>query len=465
MAAVARAALRAAPGEAARAAAAAAAGPPVAGTAEPVLPAAPAPPAAPPGAPEEPAAAVPKAGPEPAGASGAAATVRAPWRPGRRTLAGAAAVLAVAGLLAGARAVLGGGPAPPSHRPASAHWPVNLFGPVYTRPYAIGGRIYMGDHNGHVYVLNAFTGAVLWRYPRKGQPALAPVDSRPGVADHKVYVASSNGHDGHVYALDAANGKSSGATRGPVTCLAPRPARCSSTGWSSSAAATGYTPSTPGTARTTSRRSGWRARSSSPACWPTTRPTRAHRCGSGPSTCGAGRYLYALNPANGQVRWRHCWAARPPRCRRCPRTAAPCSWTADGTLYALRYQRWPGSEWSYTVQRPGPVPARRGQRRGVRGHRRLGVRADHGPRPAGLGLAGQPARAGVWPGRGVRHRVRRQRLPDVLPGRQDGRKCGQWPRPFRADDLVATPVLANSRIYVGTRGGHVYAVSVRTGTM
>jgi outer membrane protein assembly factor BamB len=47
----------------------------------------------------------------------------------------------------------------------------------------------------------------------------------------------------------------------------------------------------------------------------------------------------------------------------------------------------------------------------------------------------------------------------------DGRPCGQWPRPFRADDLVATPVLANGRIYVGTRGGHVYAVSVRTGTM
>ena len=66
VAAVARAALRAAPGEAAGAVAAAAAGPPVAGTAETVLPAAPAPPAAPPpGAPEEPAAAVPKAGPEP----------------------------------------------------------------------------------------------------------------------------------------------------------------------------------------------------------------------------------------------------------------------------------------------------------------------------------------------------------------------------------------------------------------
>jgi len=46
-----------------------------------------------------------------------------------------------------------------------------------------------------------------------------------------------------------------------------------------------------------------------------------------------------------------------------------------------------------------------------------------------------------------------------------GARCGQWPRPFAADDLVATPVLANSRVYTGTRGGHVYAVSVRTGRL
>jgi outer membrane protein assembly factor BamB len=46
-----------------------------------------------------------------------------------------------------------------------------------------------------------------------------------------------------------------------------------------------------------------------------------------------------------------------------------------------------------------------------------------------------------------------------------GRKCGWWRQPFRTDGLVATPVLANSRVYAGTLGGHVYAVSVRTGTM
>ena len=46
-----------------------------------------------------------------------------------------------------------------------------------------------------------------------------------------------------------------------------------------------------------------------------------------------------------------------------------------------------------------------------------------------------------------------------------GRPCGQWPWPFRADDLVATPLLANGRVYAGTRGGHVYAVRVMTGTL
>lgn len=38
-------------------------------------------------------------------------------------------------------------------------------------------------------------------------------------------------------------------------------------------------------------------------------------------------------------------------------------------------------------------------------------------------------------------------------------------RPFRADDLVATPLPANGRVYAGTRGGHVYAVRVMTGTL
>jgi outer membrane protein assembly factor BamB len=44
-----------------------------------------------------------------------------------------------------------------------------------------------------------------------------------------------------------------------------------------------------------------------------------------------------------------------------------------------------------------------------------------------------------------------------------GQKCGWWPRPFRADGQVATPVLGNGRVYAGTMGGHVYAVSVSTG--
>jgi outer membrane protein assembly factor BamB len=462
VAAVARAALRAAPGEAVGAAAAAAAGPPAAGTAETVLPAAPAPPAAPPpGAPEEPAAAVPKAGPEPAVTGGGAATVRAPWRPGRRTLAGAAAVLAVAGLLAGARAVLGGGAAPPPHRPASAHWPASLFGPVYTRPYSIGGRLYVGDHNGHVYVLNAFTGAVVWRYPRKGQPALAPVDTRPGVAAHKVYAASS---DGHVYGLDAYTGA--------FLWRYPAVGRLAGT------------PTSPvfldGVVFFGSGNQLYAVEAQTGADF--ARPLRlAGPVRSGPLAdnqaepgaplrqrilyVGAGTYLYALNPANGKARWRHLLSGAA--------TALPSLTpdggtvfvdSLDGMLHALRTSD--GHQlWSHPVS----------------GQAQYQPAVANGVVYAGTGDSVYALTTGrgqqVWAG------------PVTLPGpvsgpvvafgtvfvgsgsqmycldAMDGRKCGQWPRPFLADDLVATPVLANNRIYVGTRGGHVYAVSVRTGTL
>jgi outer membrane protein assembly factor BamB len=446
---VARMALRAAPGEAARAVA----GRPAAAPAPPSAP--------PPGEPQEPAGIAPKAGPEPAGAGGPAATVRARRRPGRRVLAGAAAVLAVAGLLAGARAVLGMGPAPASRPVSRAHWPVSLYGPVYTRPYSAGGRLYMGDHNGHLYVLNAFTGAVLWRYPRKGQPALAPVDTRPGVAGHKVYVASS---DGHVYGLDAATGAFSWVypAAGRLAGTPTSPVYLDGVVFFGSGNRLYAVQAQTGQEFIRPLRLAGPVRSGPLA---DNQADPGARLGKRTLYVGAGAYLYALNPANGRARWRHLLSGAA--------TALPSLTpdggtvfvdSLDGTLHALRTSD--GRQlWSHPVS--GQVQYQPAVANGV-------VYAGTGDSVYAL-TTGEGQQ--VWAG------------PVTLPGpvsgpvvafgtvfvgsgsslycldAMTGARCGQWPRPFAADDLVATPVLANSRVYTGTRGGHVYAVSVRTGRL
>src|SRR6202042_1955358 len=80
-------------------------------------------------------------------------------------------------------------------------WPYSTGFSVYTRPYLVNGTIYVGNTSGHVYALNASTGAFRWRYPRGS--AIGAVYSRPGVADHMVYVGSDNGL---IYAIRARDG-------------------------------------------------------------------------------------------------------------------------------------------------------------------------------------------------------------------------------------------------------------------
>ena len=484
VAAAARAALRAPAGEAARAVAAAIAGPPVtvppadgppvADLAGPVSPAetgpaAPAgagPPAVPPPrSPLEPVAApMAPAGPPPAGAMGAAAvTAQRRWRPGRRTLAGTVAVLAVAGLLAGARAMFGGGPGGPPHRPATARWPASLTGAVFSRPYALGGRLYVGDHNGHVYVLNAFTGAQVWQYPHKGQPALGAVDTRPGVADHNVYVASS---DGHLYALDAmtgnllwsypATGRLSSGLTSPVFLDGVVFFGSGSRLYAVSAQT--HTDYAPPLQLAGPVRSGPLADNQQELGMPLRQRTLY---------VGAGPYLYALDPADGQIRWkqplRGAATALPSLT---PDGGTVFVGSSDGKLHALRtsdgHQMWA---------------------RHVSGQAQYQPAVANGVVYVGTGDSlyalttgsGKPA----WPGSD----------PVSLPGpvsgpvvafgtvfvgsgsqlycrdASTGQPCGQWRQPFRADDLVATPVLANGRVYAGTLSGHVYAVSVTTGAL
>jgi outer membrane protein assembly factor BamB len=370
-------------------------------------------------------------------------------------------VLAVAGLLAGARAVLGMGPAPVPRPASRAHWPVSLYGPVYTRPYSIGGRLYIGDHNGHLYVLNAFTGAMLWRYPRKGQPALAPVDARPGVADHKVYVASS---DGHLYGLDAATGAFSWVypAVGRLAGTPTSPVFLDGVVYFGSGNRLYAVQARTGQDFIRPLRLAGPVRSGPLA---DNQADPGARLGERTLYAGAGAYLYALNPANGKARWRHLLSGAA--------TALPSLTpdggtvfvdSMDGTLHALRTSD--GHQlWSHPVS----------------GQAQYQPAVANGVVYAGTGDSVYALTTGdgqqVWAG------------PVTLPGpvsgpvvafgtvfvgsgsrlycldASNGRRCGQWPQPFRADDLVATPVLANGRVYVGTRGGHVYAVSVRTSTL
>ncbi|HEV8218741.1 MAG TPA: PQQ-binding-like beta-propeller repeat protein [Streptosporangiaceae bacterium] len=463
VAAVARAALRAAPGEATRAVAAATAAPPTTGAAEPVPPAAADPPAAPsPRAPQEPAAAVPKAGPEPAGASGVAATVRAPWRPGRRLLAGAAAVLAAAGVLAGARAVLAGGPAPSPHPPASAHWPASLPGQVYTRPYAIGGRLYMGDQNGYVYALNAFTGALRWQYPLKGQPALASINARPGVADHKVYVVTSNGH---LYALDAANGtlKWSYPKTGHAGSAPTSPVYLDGKVFFGSGSVLYRVSAKNGEGLRPVQLAGPISGVLADSQHAMGTPLRQRTL-----YVGAGSYLYALNPANGQVHWRHWLGSGAAALPSLSADGGTVFVDTEGTLHALNTAKKGRPEWHYPIS--GQAQYQPAVANGVvyvgtsdyvyavttDGHIPSGWPHDGRVRLPGGSVSGPVVAFGkVFVGS--------DRWLSCLDA-STGRRCGQWP-PFHTDGLVATPVLANGRVYAGTIGGHVYAVSVMTGTM
>ena len=128
-----------------------------------------------------------------------------PGRPGRgprprrrrRWLLAAAAITAAAAVIIGI--VVTAGSHGSSGSPSG--WPYSTGFSVYTRPYLVNGTIYVGNTSGHVYALNASTGAFRWRYPRGS--AIGAVYSRPGVADHMVYVGSDNGL---IYAIRARDG-------------------------------------------------------------------------------------------------------------------------------------------------------------------------------------------------------------------------------------------------------------------
>ncbi|MEW6490923.1 MAG: PQQ-binding-like beta-propeller repeat protein, partial [Thermodesulfobacteriota bacterium] len=62
----------------------------------------------------------------------------------------------------------------------------------------VGGRVYVGGHDGYVYALDGATGEMLWEFPTRGR-----VGSTPAVHGDRVFVGSS---DGYLYALRAGDG-------------------------------------------------------------------------------------------------------------------------------------------------------------------------------------------------------------------------------------------------------------------
>ncbi|MGM9481560.1 outer membrane protein assembly factor BamB family protein [Roseateles sp. NT4] len=101
-------------------------------------------------------------------------------------------------------------------------WMLATHGPVSSTPAVAGGRVYALSFDGRLYAANAATGELLWKFATEGerrfearglhgslprtQTFADPFDtylSSPVVAEGRVYFGSS---DGHVYALDAASG-------------------------------------------------------------------------------------------------------------------------------------------------------------------------------------------------------------------------------------------------------------------
>ncbi len=68
--------------------------------------------------------------------------------------------------------------------------------------------IYVGSGDGHVYALNAGSGAIRWEFPLKDQPGVGIIDSQPAMSpDGSVVYAASSGGGGHVYAVAVGTGR------------------------------------------------------------------------------------------------------------------------------------------------------------------------------------------------------------------------------------------------------------------
>jgi len=78
-------------------------------------------------------------------------------------------------------------------------WHTKLESGVETTPAVAFGKVFVGADDGNLYVLNATSGKLVWKYSTKGPIIASPIVSINGI----VYVGST---DGKIYALNAENG-------------------------------------------------------------------------------------------------------------------------------------------------------------------------------------------------------------------------------------------------------------------
>ncbi len=72
---------------------------------------------------------------------------------------------------------------------------------IQSSPAVVGGTVYFGSRDGHVYAVDARTGSERWRFDQKVSWCI----TSPAVRDGVVYAGTSDGH--FVQALDAASGE------------------------------------------------------------------------------------------------------------------------------------------------------------------------------------------------------------------------------------------------------------------
>src|SRR5262245_59347041 len=112
----------------------------------------------------------------------------------------------------------------PTNGPSSGavHWEYQLPAPMSVVPIVAGGRVYVGDTEGHapaMHTLDARTGALLWRYPSHSGSRGFVTSLVADEARKLVYVGADSG----LLALEAATGRLRWQyPTGPGAVTAPR---------------------------------------------------------------------------------------------------------------------------------------------------------------------------------------------------------------------------------------------------
>ena len=305
-------------------------------------------------------------------------------------------------------------------------WRTVTEGTVRSSPAVTRDRVYIGSSDGHLFALDRATGAVRWKYHAGGS-----VLSSPAVAKGLVLLAQRNGT---LVALDAAKGTRRWSV--PTGAALPFP-------WG---------------------REGWDFYLSSPVI-----------AGELVIFAAADGNIYALDVATGRQRWRHATGTL---IRSSPAVADGYVVVggADGYLYALSLadgsRRWRGETEGATLDsekegfdrktiQGSPAIADGKVYVGSRDAHLYAFELESGKQ---LWRNGKPApwvvtSPVVWGGR-------------IYFGSSDGRfvaavdpDSGKRVWFFRTpDSVIASPVLADSVLYVADMSGNLFALDAATGT-